>query len=126
MSNSELTNTDGAYEVIFSTPSQPIFKNYHSAKEPIHFHAGCDMKTLRKQLDVMNSEVEDVTKSQRSLYDKNVMLWQYMQSLIESNSSNSTIMKKNLLLIERSLEDLYNQRNLFEKKLSQLSATQKV
>ena len=46
---------------------------------------GFDMRTLRKQLDVVYAEVEERHRQQSLLYDQNHTLFQYLQKLLHTN-----------------------------------------
>lgn len=123
-SHSQNLYADAPKFFVPNLPSIPKFPE--PSKEVIRFQTGCDMRTLRKQLDIINAELDDCLKSQRELYEKNLELWHYMKSLVESNESNAQIMQKEMFRIENSLEEIRNKRIILDKKVNQTSNIQNV
>ena len=54
---------------------------------------GYDMRTLRKQIDFLQNEIQERMETQQLLYKQNEELWNYAQTLNQCNSSNANIMR---------------------------------
>ena len=55
---------------------------------------GYDMRSLRKQMDILYVEIEDRAKWQDVVFKQNDDLWNYTASLLESNQVNVDSMKQ--------------------------------
>lgn len=55
---------------------------------------GYDMRSLRKQMDILYNEIEDRAKWQDLVFKQNDALWNYTASLLESNQVNVETMKQ--------------------------------
>ena len=54
---------------------------------------GYDMRTLRKQVEFLQIEIQERMETQQLLYKQNEELWNYAQTLNQCNSSNVNIMR---------------------------------
>ena len=54
---------------------------------------GYDMRTLRKQIEFLQNEIQERMETQQLLYKQNEELWNYTQTLNQCNSSNENIMR---------------------------------
>ena len=71
---------------------------------------GYDMRTLRKQVDVLQDELEDRIESQSDLYEQNEQLWSYMDNLMDANKINSERLREHVGLLHRELYALHRER----------------
>lgn len=71
---------------------------------------GYDMRTLRKQVDVLQEELEDRIESQSDLYEQNEQLWAYMDTLMDANKINSERLRDHVGLLHRELYALHRER----------------
>ena len=55
---------------------------------------GYDMRTLRKQIEFLQTEIQERMETQQLLYKQNEELWNYAQTLNQCNSSNANIMRE--------------------------------
>lgn len=58
---------------------------------------GYDMRTLRKQIDYLQTEIQERMETQQLLYKQNEELWNYAQTLNQCNSSNANIMREQVV-----------------------------
>lgn len=72
--------------------------------------AGYDTRTLKKQLDFLQSELEEKSRRQSLLYKQNEELWAYTQSLLQANESNSVIMKERMSNLHSELKTMHSER----------------
>ena len=79
--------------------------------------AGYDMRTLRKQIDYLQSEIEDRTETQQLLYRQNEELWGYSRSLLECNKTNAVLMKNQVKTLHDELRNLHQERLILTTKL---------
>jgi len=75
------------------------------------------MKTLRKQIEILNAELNKCIEVQNTLFDQNHSLLQYMINLQRANDQNSNIMNKESSSIKKELQDLQNERRELIKKI---------
>ena len=131
-SNDRSSYTDGTLKMALESASY----NYPS-KDPI-FHvlkvpqltiipdpkpprkaplAGYDMKTLRNQVEFLQSEIDDRTETQRLLFTQNDELWVYSRTLLECNKKNAVSMKQQVIALHEELQELHEERFLLSEKL---------
>jgi hypothetical protein len=79
--------------------------------------AGYDMKTLRRQLDFFNDQLEERTEVQALLYQQNEQLWVYIQDLLESNKLNAGLMKNYVGQLHQELAAVHKERYLAAEQL---------
>lgn len=118
------------------TPSIPYFLPNYPSKEPVFFipqipdisqvmeplpprrppPAGYDMKTLRKQLEFLQEEVQERTQNYNGLCLQNQQLWNYVQELLEANKFNAAQMREHVHKLNQELHDLHTEKyNLAER-----------
>lgn len=103
---------------IFHIPSVPQLTIVPNAKQPRKAPlAGYDMKTLRKQIEYLQSEIEDRTDTQQLLFKQNQELWSYCRSLLESNQTNAGLMKRQVRALHDELCQLHIERLSLAEKL---------
>ena len=78
---------------------------------------GFDMKTLRKQIEYLQLEIEDRIDTQQLLYKQNQELWGYCRSLLECNKANAELMKNQVRALHDELCQLHNERLSLTEKL---------
>eukprot|EP01041_Mallomonas_annulata_P009712 gene9712-20194_t len=106
-------------------PSTPILPQILEYRESPRFQTiGCDMRTLRRQIEIINAEVDDCIKKQTILYDQNVELWNRLQALINMNDSNSSEMKKEMANINESVLRLQKRKDELTSKLLETRSSQ--
>lgn len=79
--------------------------------------AGYDMKTLRKQIEYLQSEIDDRSDTQQLLFKQNQELWGYCRSLLECNKTNAGLMKRQVRSLHEELCQLHNERLSLAEKL---------
>lgn len=103
---------------IFYIPKVPELTKVPDPKPPRKAPlAGYDMRTLRKQIEYLQSEIEDRTETQQLLYRQNEELWEYSRSLLECNKSNAVMMKKHVTVLHGELRQLHQERLILAEKL---------
>jgi hypothetical protein len=103
---------------IFQIPKVPELTKVPDPKPPRKAPlAGYDMRTLRKQIDYLQSEIDDRTETQQLLYTQNEELWGYSRSLLECNKSNALLMRKQVKALHDELRQLHQERLLLAEKL---------
>jgi hypothetical protein len=83
-------------------------------KAPI---SGYDMRTLRKQVDFLHSEIEERTETQSLLYKQNEELWNYTNLLLEANKNNALIVRDQVHNLHNELKQLHSDRSSLAEKL---------
>lgn len=83
-------------------------------KAPI---SGYDMRTLRKQVDFLHSEIEERTEIQSLLYKQNEELWNYTNLLLEANKNNALIVRDQVHNLHNELQQLHTDRSILAEKL---------
>jgi hypothetical protein len=78
---------------------------------------GYDMRTLRKQVDALQNELEDRIDGQADLYEQNEQLWSYMETLLAANSMNAQRLRDHVGLLHRELYALHSERYRLASKL---------
>lgn len=76
------------------------------------------MRTLRKQLEFYNDELQERTTTQALLYSQNEQLWLYIQDLLESSKTNGNMMRKHVLQLHNQLKVAHKERFLMAEKLA--------
>ena len=79
---------------------------------------GYDMRTLRKQLEFYNDEIQERTETQALLYSQNEQLWLYIQDLLESSKTNGNMMRQHVLQLHNELKVAHKERFLMAEKLA--------
>ena len=103
---------------IFHIPKVPELTKVPDPKPPRKAPlAGYDMRTLRKQIEYLQSEIEDRTETQQLLYTQNEELWGYSRNLLECNKSNAVLMRKQVKALHDELRQLHQERLLLAEKL---------
>ena len=103
---------------VFYIPKVPELTKVPDPKPPKKAPlAGYDMRTLRKQIDYLQSEIEDRTETQQLLYRQNEELWGYSRSLLECNKTNALLMRKQVKTLHDELRKLHQERLVLVDKL---------
>jgi multidrug efflux pump subunit AcrA (membrane-fusion protein) len=77
---------------------------------------GFDMRTLRKQVEALNGEIEEKEETQNLLYTQNEQLWAYIQQLMQANKANAQLMREEVLKLHTELKVAHQERyNIAEK-----------
>jgi len=98
-------------EPLFHLPTFPDLERMPPPKElPKLPPPGYDMRTLRRQVDALQSELEQRIDGQADLYVQNERLWDYMDSLLDANRLNSERLKDHVGLLHRELFALHRER----------------
>lgn len=71
---------------------------------------GYDMKTLRKQLDYLQQEINERADSQRQVCSQNEQLWQYVEDLLQANQFNAAQMREHVNRINEELRRAHKER----------------
>ena len=67
---------------------------------------GCDMRTLRRQVDLLQGEIEQRVRYQQLLHIQNTQLQDKVQSFRDNNESNCAKARAQLAQLHRRLEEL--------------------
>lgn len=103
---------------VFHIPKVPELTKVPDPKPPKKAPlAGYDMRTLRKQIDFLQGEIEDRTVTQELLYKQNEELWGYSRSLLECNKTNALLMKGQVKSLHDELRGLHQERLILASKL---------
>ena len=107
-----------ANDPIFYIPKVPELTRVPDPKPPKKAPlAGYDMRTLRKQIDYLQAEMDDRTETQQLLYRQNEELWGYSHSLLECNKTNAVLMRKQVKSLHDELRQLHQERLILTDKL---------
>ena len=107
-----------ANDPVFYIPKIPELTRVPDPKPPKKAPlAGYDMRTLRKQIDYLQAEMEDRTETQQLLYKQNEELWGYSHSLLECNKTNAVLMRKQVKSLHDELRQLHQERLILTDKL---------
>ena len=103
---------------IFYVPSVPNLTKISSfapvKRAPV---PGYDVKTLKKQVEFLQNEIENKVTSHRQLFRQNEELWTYTQQLLIANKANAEIVRNEMSRLHYELKGLYNDRVELAKKL---------
>lgn len=103
---------------IFYVPSVPNLTKVTSfaavKRAPV---PGYDVKTLKKQVEFLQNEIENKVTTHRQLYRQNEELWTYTQQLLIANKANAEIVRNEMSRLHFELKGLYNDRVELAKKL---------
>lgn len=103
---------------VFHIPKVPELTRIPDPKPPKKAPlAGYDMRTLRKQIDFLQGEIEDRTTTQELLYKQNEELWGYSRSLLECNKANALLMRNQVKTLHDELKGLHQERLILASKL---------
>jgi hypothetical protein len=116
--NETITFSYTSKDPIFQIPKVPELTKVPDPKPPRKAPlAGYDMRTLRKQIEYLQSEIEDRTETQQLLYTQNEELWGYSRTLLECNKTNALLMRKQVKALHDELRQLHQERLLLAEKL---------
>lgn len=73
-------------------------------------YVGYDMRTLRKQIDYLQTDIKERIEIQELLYIQNNELWTYSKSLLECNKNNIILMKSHITCLHNEMKVLYQDR----------------
>lgn len=105
-------------EPLFYVPTVPTIIKVPEPKPPVRPPPpGYDMRTLRKQLEYLNSEIADKVETQSLLYRQNEQLWCYIQELLEANKLNAQLMRGEVLRLHEELKVVHGERRSLAEKL---------
>lgn len=77
---------------------------------------GFDMRTLRKQVEMLNGEIYEKEETQSLLYNQNEQLWAYIQQLLQANKTNAQVMREEVFKLHKELRAAHQERfNIAEK-----------
>lgn len=86
---------------------QQILAPQQSKKAPV---PGYDMRTLRKQVDFLHTEIAEFSDYQGKLYQQNGQLVEYIRSLLEANKSNSVVLRDQMKTLHEEMRSLHDKR----------------
>ncbi len=75
------------------------------------------MKTLRKQIEFLYSEVQDRTENYNLIVQQNQQLWNYITELLEANKGNALKMREYVKNLTDELRTVYRERMEYAEKL---------
>lgn len=108
-----------ALETLFYVPSVPQLTKVPppptGARRPPQ--PGYDMRTLRRQLDFLNQELQGGEERQHLLYLQNEQLWHYIQELLQANKSNAQLMRSEVGRLQSELRSVYKERQQLAEQL---------
>ena len=105
-------------EPLFYVPTVPTLVKVPEPKPPVRPPPpGYDMRTLRKQLEYLSSEIADKVETQSLLYRQNEQLWCYIQELLEANKLNAQLMRGEVLRLHEELKTVHSDRRTLAEKL---------
>lgn len=78
---------------------------------------GYDVKTLRRQVEYLQEEINDRVKNYNSICHQNEQLWAYVQELLEANKFNASISKEQIHKLNEQLREVHKERYLLAEKL---------
>ncbi len=115
--NNNNDNNQNIHNVIFPVSPLPMLKQYAEPK-PFHKNApGYDMKTLRKQIDTIQLELNNRLELYNEIYNENNMLWNYTQELVQLNNNYGkyTINETNKMKLR--FDDIFSEKENLANKL---------
>jgi hypothetical protein len=102
----------------FHVPAMPNIINIPEPLPPRKIpSSGYDVKTLRRQVDFLTSELHDREEKHITLYRQNRQLWIYTQDLVESSRSNAHRMKTHVGKLHEELKHSHEIRQDLANKL---------
>jgi hypothetical protein len=130
-SNGPLTSTQllaaTLQEPSFFVPRMPdIIKVQEPMKRKAPLHPANDMKTLRKQYEFLQEEVQERTENYNAICYQNEQLWSYIQELLEANKGNAVKMKDYVKNLNEELRTVYRERTQYAEKLEMAKSTQQM
>lgn len=98
----------------------PLLPEISAAHEPIAPKKpppqGYDLKTLRKQVEYLQEEINERVKNHNAICQQNAQLWEYVQELLEANKYNAATMKERVVKLNEELRTAQKERyQLLEK-----------
>ena len=98
-------------EVHFHIPPLP---QLHKLPEPKPIKkapvAGYDVKTLKRQVEFLRTEIEERDEAHSRVYNQNVEMWSYIENIIAAAHSNADKMKEHVAMLHTDIEAM-NQEN---------------
>ena len=109
----------GPFEVVFHIPPLP---QLHKLPEPKPVKkapvAGYDVKTLKRQVDFLRTEIEERDKAHKEVYNQNLKMWDYIQNLIDVAHNNADKMKEHVSLLHADIEAMNLERKELAEKVA--------
>lgn len=109
----------GPLEVIFHIPPLP---RLHKLPEPKPIKkapvAGYDVKTLKRQVEFLRTEIEERDDAHTKVYKQNLEMWDYIQNLISTAHSNAEKMKGYVSLLHTDIEAMNRERKELAEKVA--------
>ena len=100
-----------AHEPLFYVPPCPSLTKVAEPRPPKRVPvAGYDMKTLRRQVDFLQTEMEERESVQARLYAQNGELWSYSQSLAEAHARNASVVQAQVQRMHAELQRAHADR----------------
>lgn len=98
-------------EPLFYVPPCPSLTKVAEPRPPRRAPvAGYDMKTLRRQVDFLQTEMEEREAVQARLYAQNGELWTYSQSLAEAHARNAALVQAQVSHMHEELQRAHADR----------------
>jgi hypothetical protein len=110
---------------LFIIPRAPELSKVSEPKPFLKVTPGYDMRTLRKQIDAMHSDITERCESQAILYKQNEQLWSYLQALLRSNKKNALALSSHVNQLNAELNQLHIDKVLLAEKLTIAQSAQK-
>ena len=104
---------------LFKLPKAPELAKLSDPKPLPRIVPGYDMRTLRKQLDTLHTEIRERTEQHQHVYAQNEQLWDYIRKLLEYNKSNASTMKNHINTLNNELAILHAERRDLATKLQE-------
>ena len=105
-------------EPIFTIPDVPDLTKVPEPRPLKRAPApGYDMRTLRKQLDFLYTEIDERSESQALIFRQNQELWDYTQLLLQANKTNVNTMRSQVASLHDELRTVHEERNMLAEKL---------
>ena len=79
---------------------------------------GFDVRTLRKQLEFLQSEITARSETQELLYRQNSELLEYSRALTAANRQNAGIMRDQVTTLHEEMRTLHQERRVLSEKLT--------
>lgn len=106
-------------EPLFRLPKAPELTKISDPKPLPRIVPGYDMRTLRKQLDTLHTEIRERTEQHQHVYAQNEQLWEYIRKLLEYNKTNAVTMKNHISTLNNELTILHAERRDLASKLQE-------
>lgn len=112
------------FEELTAVPDFHIIEHIPSSKLPATFN-GTDMRTLRKQMEVLNVEISECLGILRYIFDQSNALREYTDLLLHQNIKNGQTMNDEMTAIDIELQEMECRRVDFEDRLKMALLSEK-